>query len=94
MVPAFSEGCHAANCREHTPHAWGEVRLIDVQFHLGREVSRMANGAQVMGSVDPCPIHNGEHLPRTHAFIIWLYGRKCRECCDGRHPAAPHAAIR
>ncbi|MGA2117330.1 MAG: hypothetical protein ABSH56_21535 [Bryobacteraceae bacterium] len=69
LVPALSEGRHAAYCREHAPHARREVRLIDVQFHVGGELPRVACGAQVIGSVDACPSHHGENRPRTHSFI-------------------------
>ena len=69
LVPALSEGRHAANCREHAPHARREVRLIDVQFNVGGKLSRVAYGTQVIGSLCACPTHHGEYGPRTHSLI-------------------------
>ncbi len=69
MVPPLREGRHGANCREHAPHARGKVRLIDVQFHVGRKLSRVAYGAQIVGSVNTRPTHHGEYGSRAHSLI-------------------------
>ena len=70
LVPALSEGRLAAHRREHAPHAWGEVCLVDVELNVGRELSLAACGTQVVGAIDLCPTHSGEYRPRTHSFIF------------------------
>src|SRR5664279_1006811 len=44
-------------------------RTPDVQFDVGRKLSCVAHGTQVIGSVNSCPTHHGEDRPRTHSFI-------------------------
>ena len=69
MIPALSKGRHAADGRQHAPHSRREVRLIDIQFNVGRKLSRVAGGTQVIGSVNMGPAHHGEYWARTHSFI-------------------------
>lgn len=66
----MSKGRLAANRREHAPYGWGEIRFVNVELHIGWELSLVACGAQVVGAIDLCPPHRGEDWPATHSFIM------------------------
>lgn len=69
LLAAPGKGRLAPNGCEHTPHAGGEIRLLDVELYVGGKHPAVAFGAQIIGAVDPSPAHGCEYRPGTHPLI-------------------------
>ena len=72
LLATVIEGSLLAHHRLHAAHPGREVRFLDVQFDVGRELAVMTVRAQIPGTLHSHPTHYGEHRPGAQFPVLRL----------------------
>lgn len=69
LFPTVIEGGVLSHQRLHAPHTGRELRVLDIQFLVGRKLALVAMGTQIPGPRDFHCAQSGQHAPRAEFAV-------------------------